>query len=225
MVAPDNKYDDQRAGKPARRRSASGRFVRFLALISVFCGLIVAAGFFWFVGRATDTSVASISATADGIVVFTGDHDRIAVAASLLAQGAGRRMLISGVNPATTRSALETLVPDLEQLSNCCIDLGREAQNTIGNAEETAGWVRENGFTSLLVVTSTYHMPRSLTELKGALPEVQLTGVPVVSTRLIDPWWRQSSSAKLLIGEYFKYLASLARMTLKHDTMLAKAGS
>ena len=225
MTTPESTSKSHPAAGSVRRRSASGRLVGFLALVSIFCGLAVAAGFLWFVGRATDHSVATISATADGIVVFTGDHDRIAVATSLLAQGAGRRMLISGVNPATTLSALEDLVPDLERHSSCCIDLGREARDTIGNAKETAGWARDHGFTSLLVVTSAYHLPRSLAEMRGALPEVELTGVPVISTRLVAPWWQHSGSAKLLVGEYFKYLASLARMALKHDTMLANAGS
>ena len=45
--------------------------------------------------------------------------------------------------------------------------LGREADNTHGNARETAGWMRGEGYRSLRLVTSWYHMRRSLLESAG----------------------------------------------------------
>jgi len=180
-----------------------------LLMLFVFLG-----GFIWFAGQATDPSHRGAIARADGIVVFTGGRDRIAVAANLLVRGLGQRLLISGVNPATPRRDLEGLAPEMQRLSDCCIDLGRQAQDTIGNARETADWAATHGFQSLLVVTSAFHLPRSLTELSGVMPDAVLTGVPVTSPHLARSWWRDRAGIRLLSAEYLKYLASLVRLTV-----------
>lgn len=212
-----NRTSQHRAGNNNRRRR--GRLVwrrgaGILALLSLLVVFTVFGGFIWFADQAADPSLRGDIASADGIVVFTGGKNRIAVAASLLAQGRGRRLLISGVNPATPRRDLEGLAPEMQRLSDCCIDLGRQAEDTIGNARETADWANSYGFKSLLVVTSAYHLPRSMTELSSAMPDAVLTGVPVVSARLAQPWWSDRAALSLLIAEYTKYLASLARLTL-----------
>ena len=49
-----------------------------------------------------------------------------------------------------------------------------ESDDNPRNAEETASWARENGIHSLIVVTAGYHMPRAITELTRALPDVAL---------------------------------------------------
>ena len=64
---------------------------------------------------------------------------RIDGALQLLAEGRGQRLLISGVNPAVTRKALASTLDDgaRRRMLACCVDLDREAQDTIGNATET----------------------------------------------------------------------------------------
>jgi len=52
--------------------------------------------------------------------------------------------------------------------------LGYQARDTIGNAQETALWARKNKLETVKVVTSDYHMARSLLELSEALPETHL---------------------------------------------------
>jgi uncharacterized SAM-binding protein YcdF (DUF218 family) len=203
-----------RPERPARRRRGLRRGAGLITLLAAAAAIGLGIGFVGFVGRVTAEPGMAAPAKADGIVVFTGGRDRIAVAARLLADGKGRRLLISGVNPATPRRDLEGLSPEIQPLSDCCIDLGREAEDTIGNALETAAWARDHGFATLLVVTSAYHLPRSLTELESALPEASLTGVPVASEGLSRPWWRDRHVARLLIAEYTKYLASLARLAV-----------
>ena len=94
--------------------------------------------------------------------------------------------------------------------------MGREAQDTIGNAQETASWVVKNGYHSIIVVTASYHMPRALTELGYAVPpSCILIPYPVFtdSVKLTD-WWRWSGTTRLLAVEYTKYLASVARVSL-----------
>jgi uncharacterized SAM-binding protein YcdF (DUF218 family) len=143
-----------------------------------------------------------------------GGAPRIVAAAALLAPGRGKRLLISGVNPATTPGELTRINPDFERLL-AFIDLGHDATNTIGNAVETARWVREQNFRSLIVVTSGWHMPRALIEIENELPDVRLIPYPVVSDRMReDPWWSDASTVRLLLIEYVKYVASFVRVRL-----------
>lgn len=173
---------------------------------------ILAVGFVRFSQSVSAPAAGPATGPADGIVVFTGGTDRISAAARLLSEGKGRRLLISGVNPATPRRDLEELTPELERLSRCCIDIGRQAEDTVGNARESAEWARGHGFGSLIVVTSAYHLPRSLSELAAAMPEARLIGYAVANPALSGAWWRDRRTARVLLAEYAKYVASLVRL-------------
>lgn len=152
---------------------------------------------------------------ADAIVVLTGGAARIAEGGHLLAKGFGRRLLISGVNTRTSRSEIMKLADLDEQRYDCCVDLDYEALDTFGNATETRDWAIRNGFKSLIVVTSSYHMPRSLAELEGALPGVRLIAHPVVPKSFREQtWWLNPRAARILISEYLKYLPVAIRVTL-----------
>ncbi|HZH45849.1 MAG TPA: YdcF family protein, partial [Roseococcus sp.] len=110
---------------------------------------------------------------------------------------------------------------------DCCVDLGFQAESTLGNAEETADWARAHRFDSLVVVTSDYHMPRSLVEIRSALPDAQLYAYPV-ETDLVDAerWWTSGDSTKKLTLEYCKYLVVLFRelvLSLGGEEKKAKA--
>jgi uncharacterized SAM-binding protein YcdF (DUF218 family) len=150
---------------------------------------------------------------ADAIVALTGGEDRIDVAVRLLAEGRGTRLLISGVNRQTSKDALRDQAPAPAELYDCCIDIGREARDTIGNANETQAWVDTHGFRSLIIVTSSYHMPRTIAELERVLPGVVLVPHAVVSEKLhVDRWWRHSATARVLFREYLKFLPAAARL-------------
>ena len=152
---------------------------------------------------------------ADGIVALTGGEARIPEAVKLLARGNGRRLLISGVNPATTRQELVSLMPDTRMLFRCCIDVDKVARDTVGNANETRHWMEKRRFRSLIVVTSSYHMPRSLAELRRALPNVELIPYPV-KPRSVDvhAWWASPATLQLLASEYVKFMPALARCVI-----------
>jgi len=104
-------------------------------------------------------------------------------------------------------------VVDYNRLLTCCVDLDYSAINTLGNAVGTRQWTLKNGFHSLIVVTSAYHMPRALAELSHQLPGVALIPYPVVSERLrVEPWWSNGATTKVVLSEYVKYLAAKLRM-------------
>ena len=149
-------------------------------------------------------------ASADGIVVLTGGASRIQEAVKLLAEGKAKRLLISGVNRSTTRQQLESLVPGNGRLFTCCIDIDRRAADTIGNAEESKDWASSLGFTTLILVTSAYHMPRSLLEFERVMPNVKVTPYPVNSHNTnVANWWSHPGTMRVLVKEYVKYIRAM----------------
>ncbi len=152
---------------------------------------------------------------ADGIVVLTGGEARIDGALALLAEGRAGRLLISGVNPAVTEAALaRTLAADKRRLLDCCTDLDRVAADTVGNARSTERWTRERGYRSLIVVTSDYHMPRSLAEIAGLMPDTRLVPYPIRDGAPLGEVVTQPDRLRLLLQEYVKYLGARVRLLL-----------
>lgn len=177
--------------------------------------LALAIGFVVFVDDIVAASPPS-DPRAEGIVVLTGGSARIDGALRLLAEGRASRLLISGVNPAVGPAALAgTVDADLDAVLACCVDLGHEALDTSGNASEAQQWAESRDFRSLIVVTSAYHMPRSLAELGAAMPNVELVPYPVSAPDMqLADWWHDPAAFGLLAREYGKYLLVAARTTL-----------
>jgi len=197
------------AAPPPRRRTG---FVTLL--VFGLPALLLAGGFLWFVGSVPATEVPP-DRDADGIVVLTGGAFRINDALDLLAARRGRRLLITGVNPATRPVEISRLVPEHRRLFNCCVDLDHSATNTIENAVETRRWAKARNFQSLIVVTSNFHMPRAIAEINHQLPGVTLVPFAVVSERVkVDAWWENPATARLLFSEYLKYIVARGRMWL-----------
>ena len=131
---------------------------------------------------------------ADGIVVLTGEGRRIAEGARLLDEGRAQRMLISGVFRRTGKKALLEISGLPEDKFDCCVDVGYNALDTVGNANETRAWAASRGYESLIVVTASYHMPRSLAELSLAMPGTELIPHPVVPNNFPPSrWWLHAS--------------------------------
>src|SRR3954453_17033122 len=142
--APMNAHGHTRSWRSFGRRA-------FLTCLGL--GLVgLATGFFFFGRIVEDQGPAAALAPADGVVALTGGSDRVVDAVELLAKGRARRLLITGVNPQTSRHEMSRLMPRYQPLFDCCIDLGRAALNTAGNADETRRWVEANAIRSSLIV-------------------------------------------------------------------------
>lgn len=197
---------------------------RSLAGVAIIGILTFWAGFSLFVWQ-VPTAEVTLGRNADGIVVVTGGALRITDAIELLAAGHGKRLLISGVHPATTSREIARLMPEYGALIACCVDLDHSAVNTVGNAVETQHWVKAQGFHSLIVVTSNYHMPRTMAELAWHLPGVELIPFPVVTERMRGgPAWSMAT-ARLLFSEYLKSIVSHIRMRLAPAPMNVAGGA
>jgi uncharacterized SAM-binding protein YcdF (DUF218 family) len=189
--------------------------MKFLTFIAILV-LIWTIGLFAFAERVRGFTPAPEPARADAIVALTGPAaERVNAAVRLLEQDKGQRVLISGVNREVRRQELRALTPGSNRLFNCCVDLGFEAEDTIGNAQEIAAWADAKGYDSLIVVTSDYHMPRALTEIRAAAPGIELTPYAVETPSLDNSrWWKAAVTARRMTLEYMKYLAALARATV-----------
>lgn len=202
--------EPRRSARVSRRRSAVRRALGIAATSATLATLALGLGFLAFVAMVQRTDTAPVRA--DAIVAMTGGSQRIGEAMALLAEGYGERLLISGVNESTRPEEIARLVPGKRDLFACCVDLDYLARDTIGNAAQTRLWAQAHGFGSLIVVTSNYHMPRTLLELESALPRVER--IPfAVEPAFLDTraWWRSATTARLLASEYLKFVAVLLR--------------
>ena len=207
-LPPDDKSPD--APKPAPRRWLRASIMALLAI--AFAG--AATGFVRFVAQLRDAEIKP-ARSADGIVVLTGGSSRVSDAMELLADGYGKRLLISGVHPTNGTIDISRSLPDNQSLLACCVDLDRSAVNTRSNAAETRRWAHERGFKSLIVVTSNYHMPRAIVELSHAMPDITLIPFAVVGDKWREePWWSNGATVRLLLSEYVKYVAAELRVRL-----------
>jgi uncharacterized SAM-binding protein YcdF (DUF218 family) len=221
---PDDPSDRGPAASPPRWRPL--RIIARVAMASVVAGAAaICAGFVWFVYHVPDEEVALIG-SADGIVVLTGGASRISDAIELLAAGRGKRLLISGVHRTTTTNEIARLNARHQALVACCVDLDHSAVNTVGNAIETRRWARERGFNSLIVVTSAYHMPRTMAELEQQMPGTVLYPFPVVTEKLrSEPWWASAPTARLIFSEYAKFVVAKLRMRIEPVQGLTDSGA
>lgn len=169
-------------------------------------------GVAWLVGLAVFISALPQPAALelsqkDGVVVYTGGGARISAGMTLLSDGAAPRLLISGVHPETSRETVAELWSGDAELFECCVDIGREARSTFGNAGETAAWAEQHDVSSIVLVTSDYHMPRALVETRTTMPDIDVTPYVVSSGYLAENGKPTSRKAwKTLAGEYSKYL-------------------
>ncbi len=190
-------------------------------------GMIWALGLLAFSGRVEQSTPAKEPPIADAVVVLTGASNiRLEAATKLLEAGKGKRLLISGVNREATRDDVLGVTKAVKPIYDCCVDLGFAAANTLGNAKETSEWAKAKGYDSLIIVTADYHMPRSMLELRAAMPETTLYAYPVV-TEGVDAhrWWKTNITARRMIVEYCKYLAILGRETFLALGPKDKAGT
>lgn len=159
---------------------------------------------------------SSPNVSADGIVVLTGGRARVTGALELLERKRAKRLLISGVHPATTARQIVRRTESRQALFACCVDLDRRAQDTSGNAAESNKWAARHGFTSLIVVTSAYHMPRSILELRAAMPDMAFVPYPVIGADLdLQRWYVKPRTSRLLLREYVKYILAWLRISME----------
>lgn len=178
-----------------------------------FCGAWL-PGFLWFYQLIpSEADFPDSEVRTDAIVVLTGGMGRIEQGVELLKADRAKMLLISGVDkdvkPAeiVAEYGIDTAHPVLaDGISRMVLDYS--PRDTVGNARETAKWMDRNNLHSLRLVTSSYHMPRSLMEFRHAMPGTIILPSPVF------PEWGTidkvvllpRGSLRLILLEYHKYM-------------------
>lgn len=189
-----------------------------LVLLLVFCALCWVAAVFVYVQYIAQmdakTRVDLSQHRAARIVVLTGGTQRIAVAASLLQEGAAGQLFISGVGEGVR---LVDILPSLPERFSCCVTLGREASDTIGNAREAKTWLDKSNSPPqqqerILLVTAHYHLPRALWHFTQLMPEVTWLPYAVEPKGFpLKDWYLTLLGWRLMSVELLKFLVAMVR--------------
>jgi len=181
--------------------------VLFLILTFLSVGFV---SYFSALARYNQVEITSV----DGAIVLTGGPDRLTDAARLLSTGVTKHLLISGVGGRADLDDLVRVAPSLAPYSSCCVDLGHQAQNTRGNAEEAALWARDKNYKSLAIVTAGFHLPRAMLEVRALLPDRTLypyrAGLPIRE----QLFYGRFSTLYAIALEPIKYMAALVRINI-----------
>jgi uncharacterized SAM-binding protein YcdF (DUF218 family) len=180
-----------------------------LYLIVLFLASSWLAGLHWFT-RGMMAEPPEKPQALDAIVALTGGSNRLENAFNLLDLKLGKKVFISGVyHGVEVRELLDQWKNEDHAELDCCVVLGFEADNTIGNARETIAWMKKEGYTSLYLVTANYHMKRALLAFHRLGPEMTIVPYPVAPEGLdMKNWWRDGKFRGLVLREYSKYIAS-----------------
>jgi uncharacterized SAM-binding protein YcdF (DUF218 family) len=113
----------------------------------------------------------------DNVAVLTGERSRIPYALRFVEECKPKNVFISGVHRNTS---LKDILPG-RQSTNVRVILGKKAKNTRENALEINEWAVQNKISEIVLVTSDYHMPRSIAELKRINKRLKIHPRPVKS--------------------------------------------
>jgi len=181
-----------------------------LWLLFVFMAALWLGGLYWFTREIIDVLPPNAK-PADAIVVLTGGSNRLQAGFDLLEKGMGKKLFISGVyHGVEVKELLENWKKEDKSNLDCCVVLGFEADDTIGNAKETITWMNKENYHSIFLVTANYHLRRAMLDFETLSPDLEITPWPVVPEKLdMGDWWRDPAYRSLILREYSKYLVTL----------------
>jgi len=195
-----------------RRLGTIRRCLRRIIHVTLVSLALWTGGLIWFAAQLPRSTPRQVTTT-DAIIVLTGGTGRLETGLQLLAETRARNLFVSGVARGVDVAALLRIARRSPDDLACCISVGYHANDTAGNARETAQWMRKRGFNSLHLVTANYHMPRSLLEFRRAMATIRIVAHPVFPQQFkIESWWRFPGTATLLSSEFNKYL--IARLAI-----------
>lgn len=141
----------------------------------------------------------------DGIAVLTGGKGRISLGLKLFSENNTLQLIISGVDK---QVSVNSIIPyDFKNRTNITID--KDSESTYQNAQVVNRWSIKHKLRNITIITSYYHMPRSMFLMKSLAPNVNFYPYPVKK-----PFASKSSFKEnifyyfFLTEEYIKYLVS-----------------
>lgn len=184
--------------------------ILILIIITVWFG-----GLFYFVSQIPSPQQDNkFPDSIEAIVALTGGSKRIQHAVTLLSENPNTDLLISGVDKKTTWNTLDEKY-NISSISNDIkkkVTLGNWATNTESNAVETLAWMLINEHQNIALVTANYHLPRAHYELNVINPDANITPYAVVPDEIkMDSWLTDTTTLKIFISEYHKYIVARLR--------------
>jgi uncharacterized SAM-binding protein YcdF (DUF218 family) len=154
------------------------------------------AGFIAFKGYTDSLTTENYPKDIDAAVLFTGGNGRLEMGANYLKTFPSKALLITGVHPEINMDILlkEGILPEQ---SRGHVQLDYEARDTIDNVRMVKRWANSKQFHSVALITSAYHIPRSLLLFDRITPNLKIVSLPVKNTK--TSWF-------YLLKEYNKYL-------------------
>jgi len=192
------------------------RYIIWTLLVSIGGPILLwLAGFLIFCGSISSFRTSPPEEHLDAAIVLTGGSNRVNHGFDLLAEEKVRYLLVSGVHEGVKIDDLLKLWGGkISKVDKQSVTLGREAGNTLGNALEAAVWIEDYKVQDGYLITSTYHMPRSLLEFRHALPGVVLVPYAVEPK---DFTVERPNYWKTAFIEYNKFLVTLYRILVYPD--------
>jgi uncharacterized SAM-binding protein YcdF (DUF218 family) len=140
----------------------------------------------------------------DAVVVLAGGKGRIEEGVRLYREGKGERLFLIGVDPSVKKADLYKEVEG--QRSSEQVYLEKVSRNTLENAIFARELILKDNVRSMLLITSRYHMKRSLLIFRNILPkDIAIYPHPVTNKSSTEEWWSHGGSLRLLFSEFYKY--------------------
>jgi uncharacterized SAM-binding protein YcdF (DUF218 family) len=166
----------------------------YIAFLSIVVAFFYMAGLVLFVISLPHKGVPLTVDGTDGLAIFTGGSKRIEVAVDMLANGYEKPVLISGVNPQVSK---EALVGHLPLASQALVTVDYDSLSTRENVVATKNWAQKHHMNSVSLITSFYHVPRSLLYWGREAQSMQVNPYPV---------FPEEMPLLFMLREYHKYI-------------------
>ncbi len=157
----------------------------------------------------------------DAAIVLQGsiaaEKVRIAGAMGLLQSGRAIRAMVSvpresywgqSIPPVARSYLARTYGDNLAVLTDFC-ELGGEVDSTLQEAQALSPCIREHGWRSIVIVTSSYHTRRARIVWRRIVrsePSIHVWIDGVTDPEFQQPWWRHRQSAKIWVLETTKLI-------------------
>jgi uncharacterized SAM-binding protein YcdF (DUF218 family) len=199
-------------------------------IYKVFFSLIIIYLFIlWFIGLFNyKEKIVSFEKTSfvepNNIVILTGGSNRIKDGLKIInnfnkSDLKNIKLLISGTGKGFTKLSVNNILSkknDFYSFIKCCIKLDSKSKNTYSNAIQTKVWVNKNKINQFVLITSNYHMPRALLELKEQMPNINIIAYPIYPTKHeIKKWIYSFETFSLVLAEYSKFQLAKLRIKIK----------
>ena len=148
---------------------------------------------------------ASFNYQTDGIAVLTGGKGRINLGLELFNKNRNLKLIISGVDKKVSD---KSIIPNnLKNKSSITID--KISESTYENAQIINEWTSKYKLQNVTIITSYYHMPRSMMLIQSFTPTINFYAYPVEKKISNKISFKENNLYYFFITEeYVKYLVS-----------------